>query len=87
VKSTDYEAPLYAVILLLLHDFNMLCLMILRRVRAEPLVPGSDPFEVKIAIEMLKGCGLSGVDRILGEMVQAGGDISRSDIHKLINSA
>jgi hypothetical protein len=51
----------------------------------EPLVlePGSS--EVEISIEMLKRYKSPGIDQILAELIQAGGNILRSKIHKLIN--
>jgi hypothetical protein len=44
---------------------------------AEPLVPDPSPFEVEIAIEKLE---------IPTELIQAGGEILRTEIRKLINS-
>jgi hypothetical protein len=41
---------------------------------AEPLVPDPSPFEVEIAIAKLKKCKSSGSNRILTELVQAGGE-------------
>jgi hypothetical protein len=53
---------------------------------AEPLVPDPSPFEVEIAIAKLKKYKSSGVDQIPAELIQAGSEILRSEIHKLINS-
>jgi hypothetical protein len=47
---------------------------------AEPLVPDPSPFEVEIAIVKLKRYKSPGSDGI-----QAGGEILRSKIHRLIN--
>jgi len=43
--------------------------------------------EVRIAIEKLKRCKPPGIIQILAELIQAGGNILRSEIHKHINSA
>jgi hypothetical protein len=53
---------------------------------AEPLAPDPSPFEVEIAIENLKRYKLPGSDGILAELIQAGGEILRSKIHKLRKS-
>jgi hypothetical protein len=53
---------------------------------AEPLVPGTSCFEVEIAIAKLEKYKSPGSDEILAEMIQAGGEILLSEIHKLINS-
>jgi hypothetical protein len=52
---------------------------------AEPLVPGPS-HEVEIAIAKLKKYKSLGGDQILAELIQAGGEILLSAIHKLINS-
>jgi hypothetical protein len=52
---------------------------------AEPLVPGPS-LEVEIAFAKLKKYKSSGSDQILAEIIQAGGEILLSVIHKLINS-
>jgi hypothetical protein len=52
---------------------------------AEPLVPEPSPFEVEIAIAKLKKYKPPGSDQIPAELIQAGGETSRSEIHKLIN--
>jgi hypothetical protein len=52
---------------------------------AEPLVPGPS-LEVEIAIAKLKKYESPGSDQIPAELIQAGGDILLSAIHKLINS-
>jgi hypothetical protein len=53
---------------------------------AEPLVPGPSRLEVDIAIGKLKKYKSSGSDQIPAELIQAGGKILLSVIHKLINS-
>jgi len=53
---------------------------------AEPLVPESSSFEVEIAIEKLKSYKSPGIDEILAELIQIGGNTSCSEIHKLTNS-
>jgi hypothetical protein len=53
---------------------------------AEPLVPSPSPFEVEIAIENLKRYKSPGSDGIPAHLIQAGGEILRSKIHKLIKS-
>jgi hypothetical protein len=53
---------------------------------AEPLVPGPNHLEVEIAIAKLKKHTLPGSEQILAELIQAGGEILLSVIHKLINS-
>jgi hypothetical protein len=52
---------------------------------AESLVPGPSPFEVEIAIAKLKKYNSPGSDQIPAELIQAGGKILLSGIHKLIN--
>jgi hypothetical protein len=52
----------------------------------EPLVPGPSHLEVEIAIAKLKKFKLQGRDQIQVELIQAGGEILLSVIHKLINS-
>jgi hypothetical protein len=52
----------------------------------EPLVLNLSPFEVKIAIAKLKRFKLPCSDQIPPELIQAGCEISRSNVHKLINS-
>jgi hypothetical protein len=42
---------------------------------AKPLVPQSSPFEVEIVIPKLKRYKLLGIDQILAEVIQAGGQI------------
>jgi hypothetical protein len=58
----------------------------LLNVRNEPLVPGPSRLEVEIAIATLKKCKSSGSDQIPAELIQAGGEILLSAIHKHINS-
>jgi hypothetical protein len=53
---------------------------------AEPLVPDSRPFGVEIAIAKLKRYKSPGSDEIPVELIQGGGEILCSKIHKLINS-
>jgi hypothetical protein len=53
---------------------------------AEPLVPGPSRHEVETAIAKLKKCKSPGSDQIPAELIQAGGKILLSAIHKLINS-
>jgi hypothetical protein len=53
---------------------------------AEPLVPGPSRLEVETAIATLKQYKSPGSDQILAELIQAGGEILLSEIHKLINS-
>jgi hypothetical protein len=50
---------------------------------AEPLVPYPSPFETEIAIAKLKRYISPGSDEILAELIQAGGEILCSEIHKL----
>jgi hypothetical protein len=53
---------------------------------AEPLVPGPSHLEVEIAIAKLKKYKSPGGDKIPAELIQAGGEMLLSAIHKLINS-
>jgi hypothetical protein len=53
---------------------------------AEPLVPGLSLLEVEIAIAKLKRYKSPGSDQILAKLIQAGGEILLSAIHKLISS-
>ncbi|PNF28089.1 hypothetical protein B7P43_G12263 [Cryptotermes secundus] len=53
---------------------------------AELTVPDLRPFEVESAIENLKSYKSPGSDQISAELTQAGGEILRSKIHKLITS-
>jgi hypothetical protein len=53
---------------------------------AEPLVPGPSRLEVEIVIAKLKKYKLPGSYQIPAEVIQAGGEILLSVIHKLINS-
>jgi hypothetical protein len=53
---------------------------------AEPLVPGPSRLEVEIAIAKLKKYKSPGSNQIPAELIQAGGEILLSEIHKLINS-
>jgi hypothetical protein len=53
---------------------------------AEPLVPGPSCLEVEIAIAKLRNYKSPGSDQILAELIQAGGEILLSTVHKLTNS-
>jgi hypothetical protein len=53
---------------------------------AEPLVPRPSRLEVEIAIAKFKKYKSPGSDLIPAELIQAGGEILLSVIHKLINS-
>jgi hypothetical protein len=52
---------------------------------AERLVPGPSRLEVEIAIAKLKKCKSPGSDQIPAELIQPGGELLLSEIHKLIN--
>jgi hypothetical protein len=51
---------------------------------AEPFVPEPSSSEVEVAIGVLKRYISPGVDQIAAELIQAGGETLRSEIHKLI---
>jgi hypothetical protein len=51
---------------------------------AETLVPETTSFEVEIDIQKLKRYKLPGTDQISAELIQAGGNTLRSEIHKLL---
>jgi hypothetical protein len=51
---------------------------------AEPFVPEPSASEFEVAIGKLKGLKSPGLDQILAELIQAGGETLRSEIHKLI---
>jgi hypothetical protein len=51
---------------------------------AETFVPDPVASEVRDVIEKLKRYKSLGVDQISAELIQAGGEIWRSEIHKLI---
>jgi hypothetical protein len=53
---------------------------------AEPIVPDPIPFEMEIAIVKLKKNKPPVSDEIPAELIQAGGEILRSEVHTLINS-
>jgi hypothetical protein len=53
---------------------------------AEPLVPGLSHLEVGIVIAKLKKYKSPDSDQIPAELIQEGGEILLSEIHKLINS-
>jgi hypothetical protein len=52
----------------------------------EPLVPDSSPVEVENAIANLNRYKPPGSDQIRKELIQAGSEMLRSEVHKLINS-
>jgi hypothetical protein len=52
---------------------------------AEKLVPGPSRLEVEIAIVNLKKYKFPGNDQIVADVIQSGGEILLSAIHKLIN--
>jgi hypothetical protein len=52
---------------------------------SESLVPDHSPFEVEIVVINLKRYKSSGSGQNLAELIQAGGKILCSKIHKLIN--
>jgi hypothetical protein len=54
--------------------------------RAEPLVTGPSHLEAEIAIAKLKKYKSPGSDQITAELIQAGGEMLLSAIHKHINS-
>jgi hypothetical protein len=51
---------------------------------AEPFVPEPSASGVGVAIGKLKRYKFLGVDQILAELIQAGGETLRSEVHKLI---
>jgi hypothetical protein len=53
---------------------------------ADSLVPGPSRLEVEVAIAKLKKCKSPGSDQIPAELIQAGGEVLLSAIHKLIKS-
>jgi hypothetical protein len=53
---------------------------------AQLLVPGPSRLEVEIAITKLKKYKSPGNDKIPAELIQAGGEMLLSAIHKLVNS-
>jgi hypothetical protein len=53
---------------------------------AEPLIPGPSRLEVEIAIAKLKTYKSPGSHQIPAELIQAGGEMLLSAIHKLTNS-
>jgi hypothetical protein len=53
---------------------------------AEPFISDPSLCEVEIAIAKLKKYKSPGSDQIPAELIQAGGETLRSEIHKLINS-
>jgi hypothetical protein len=52
----------------------------------EPSVPDPSHFEIEIAIKIFKNYKSPGSDQIRVKLIQAGGKLFRSDVHKLINS-
>jgi hypothetical protein len=55
-------------------------------ITAEPLVPDPSPFEVEVALQKLRDHKSPDRQHILTEMIQEGGKILLSVIHKVINS-
>jgi hypothetical protein len=53
---------------------------------ADPLVPGPCRLELAIAVAELKKYKSPGSDQIPAELIQVGGEMLLSAIHKLINS-
>jgi hypothetical protein len=53
---------------------------------AEPLVPEPSLIKMETVIGKFKRCKSLGTDQILAEVIKAGGEISCSEIHKLIRS-
>jgi hypothetical protein len=53
---------------------------------AEPLIPGPSRLEVEIVIAKLKKYKSPGSDQISAELIQAGGEMLLSAIHKHNNS-
>jgi hypothetical protein len=53
---------------------------------AEPVVPGTGYLEVEITFSKLRKYKSPGSDQIPAELIQAGGKIVLSAIHKLVNS-
>jgi hypothetical protein len=51
---------------------------------AEPFVPEPSVSEVEVAIGKLKRCKSPGIDQIMAELIQAGGETLCSEIRKLI---
>jgi hypothetical protein len=51
---------------------------------AEPFVPEPSASQVEVAVGKLKRSEYPGVDQIPAELIQAGGETLRSEIHKLI---
>jgi hypothetical protein len=51
---------------------------------AEPFVPEPSAAEVEITIRKLKRYKVPGSDQIPAELIQAGGEILHSEMHKLI---
>jgi hypothetical protein len=52
----------------------------------EPLVPDPSPFHIEIAVARFKSYKSPGSDQIPAELIQAGGEMLRSKIHKPIKS-
>jgi hypothetical protein len=49
-------------------------------------LPQPIPFKVEFVIAKLKNCKSPGIDQTPAELIQAGGEILRSETNKLINS-
>jgi hypothetical protein len=52
----------------------------------EILIRKPSPLKSGISTAKLRSCKSTGTEQLLAEMIQAGGEILRSEIHKLINS-
>jgi hypothetical protein len=52
---------------------------------AEPLVPEPNPFQVLIVIAKWGNYKCPSINQIPAKLIQAGGDILRSGVHKLVN--
>jgi hypothetical protein len=52
----------------------------------EPLVPDPRPLEVRITVAKLKSYKSADSEQIPAELIQAGDEVLRLEIHKLINS-
>jgi hypothetical protein len=70
----------------LLNVYNVSYVRQIEAHAAEPLVTGPSRLEVEIAVAKLKKYKSPGSDQIPAELIQAGGEMLLSAIHKLINS-
>jgi hypothetical protein len=82
LKSTNFTNTLKITV----HDSSAVTVRQIEIHTAEPLVPDPSPFEVENAIAKLKRFKSTGSDQIPAELIQAGGEILGSKIHKLIKS-